>query len=123
MSIQPIIDSTAIRTLRELCPRDNDAFLRELLGMFMQDTPLRIAEMEESLKSNDATRFKRAAHSIKGSSANIGAVELKEVAGRLESECAGAPISSLAPSVAEIRVAYERARAELDRIIAAGPGA
>ena len=86
MSIQPIIDSTAIRTLRELCPRDNDAFLRELLGMFMQDTPLRIAEMEESLKSNDATRFKRAAHSIKGSSANIGAVELKEVAGRLESD-------------------------------------
>jgi HPt (histidine-containing phosphotransfer) domain-containing protein len=123
MSIQPIIDSTAIQTLRELCPGDNDAFLREVLGMFMQDTPLRIAEMEESLGSNDATRFKRAAHSIKGSSANIGAVELREVAGRLESDCATAPISSLAPSVGEIRAAYERARAELDRIIAAGPGA
>ena len=72
--------------------------------MFMQDTPLRIAEMEESLKSGDAIRFKRAAHSIKGSSANIGALELREVAGRIESECAAAPIAGLAPSVAEIRV-------------------
>lgn len=121
MQSEPIVEPSAIQTLRELCPGDNDAFLREVLDMFKKDTPLRIAEMEESLKTSDKVRFKRAAHSIKGASANIGAVRLQEVAGRLENESAEGPISAL--SIAEVRAVFETTSAELDRILAAGPGA
>ena len=118
---QPIIDPAAIQTLRELCPGDNDAFLREIVGMFQQDTPLRITELEDSLGAGDAVTFKRAAHSIKGSSANMGANALKDVAGSLESASDTTPIASLAPSIDGIRAEFERAKAELERVLAAGP--
>jgi HPt (histidine-containing phosphotransfer) domain-containing protein len=122
MPIQPVIDPLAIQSLRDLCPGDNDAFLREMVEVFVADTPLRIAELEESLASDDGVRFTRAAHSIKGSSANLGASALKAVAERVERESRARPIAQLAPMVEEIRAEFARARAELERLAAPGGG-
>src|SRR5687767_7088973 len=44
-----IIDPQSIENLRALNPGDDDAFLREIAGIFFEDTPLRIAELDQSL--------------------------------------------------------------------------
>jgi hypothetical protein len=75
-----VIDPQSIENLRALNPDDNDEFLREIAGIFFEDTPLRIAELEESLQAADVAKFTRAAHSIKGSSSNLGAMALREAA-------------------------------------------
>ncbi|MSU66901.1 MAG: Hpt domain-containing protein [Opitutus sp.] len=66
-----VIDTQTLENLRALNPGDNDEFVREIAGIFFEDTPLRIAELDESLRAGDVLRFVRAAHSIKGSSANL----------------------------------------------------
>lgn len=63
-----VIDPQAIENLRALNPGDDDAFLREITGIFLEDTPVRLAELDESLAKGDVAKFTRAAHSIKGSS-------------------------------------------------------
>ena len=40
-----VIDPQAIENLRSLNPDDNDKFLSEIAGIFLEDTPLRIAEL------------------------------------------------------------------------------
>jgi HPt (histidine-containing phosphotransfer) domain-containing protein len=84
MSEIPIIDTEAIENLRALNPGDNDEFLKEIISIYLEDTPQRIAELGTSLAAGDVGTFTRAAHSIKGSSSNLGATRLRAAAEILE---------------------------------------
>ncbi|HNW40561.1 MAG: Hpt domain-containing protein [Opitutaceae bacterium] len=112
----PIIDPSAIENLRELNPGDNDEFLREVAVIYLEDTPERLAELEECLASGDVPRFTRAAHSIKGSSANMGAMVLREIAEKLEHQSKDTPLAQLVPMIAEARAAFAAAEAEIRNI-------
>lgn len=84
MPDEPVLDLEAIKALRELSPDADGAFLRELIEIFLQDTPNRLAEIDTSLGKNDAPTLTRAAHSIKGSSSNFGARRLAKTAHEME---------------------------------------
>jgi HPt (histidine-containing phosphotransfer) domain-containing protein len=114
----PVIDPQAIENLRSLNPDDNDEFLREIANIFLEDTPLRIAELEQSHAAGDIAKFTRAAHSIKGSSANLGAMALRAVAERLEHQARTDGVANGAPLIAEIKAEFSRAEAELLKLIA-----
>jgi len=114
----PVIDLQAIENLRSLNPGDNDEFLREIAGIFLEDTPLRIAELEQSLAVGDLAKFTRAAHSIKGSSANLGTLALRAVAEKIEHQARTGGIAAGAGLVPAIRTEFERAAAELAKLIA-----
>ena len=113
-----VIDPQSIENLRALNPGDNDEFLREIAGIFFEDTPLRIAELDESLPAGDVTKFARAAHSIKGSSSNLGAVALRSAAEKLEHQARSQGLADVAALVAEVKTEFARAEAALRALIA-----
>ena len=112
-----VIDPQAIENLRALTPGDNDEFLREIIGIFLQDTPQRITELEQSLVASDQPRFTRAAHSIKGSSSNLGALALRAVAERLEHQSKQSGVAGLEPMIAELKSEFAQATAALEQIV------
>ena len=112
-----VIDPQAIENLRALNPGDHDEFLREIVGIFLEDTPQRIAELDQSLKAGDVPKFTRAAHSIKGSSANLGAMALRFVAEKLEHESRTNGLGGVAALVDAVMAEFARARAELDKLV------
>jgi HPt (histidine-containing phosphotransfer) domain-containing protein len=112
-----VIDPQAIENLRALNPGDNDEFLREIVGIFLEDTPQRITELDQSLRAGDLSKFTRAAHSIKGSSANLGAMALRFVAEKLEHESRKTGLAEATPLVEAIKVEFARAQAELDKLV------
>ena len=112
-----IIDPQSIENLRALNPDDDDAFLREIAGIFFEDTPLRIVEMEESLQAGDVTKFTRAAHSIKGSSSNLGAMALRAAAEKLEHQARSNGLGDVAPLLADVKTEFGRAHAALTTLI------
>lgn len=114
-----VIDPQAIENLRALNPGDNDEFLREIAAIFLEDTPLRIAELSQSLNAGDVPKFVRAAHSIKGSSANLGAMTLRSVAEKLEHQSRTEGLGAVAPLVAGVQAEFARAEAELRKIVPA----
>jgi HPt (histidine-containing phosphotransfer) domain-containing protein len=71
-----ILDMRVIESLKELGGEDDPGLVLELVGMFLQDAPLRMREIETSLVSGDIGTLERAAHTLKSSSANIGASRL-----------------------------------------------
>ena len=119
MADTPVIDPQAIDNLRSLNPGDNDEFLREIAGIFLEDTPQRIAELSQSLVAGDAPKFTRAAHSIKGSSANLGAMALRAVAEKLEHQSRSEGLGAVAPLVESIKTEFARAEAELRKVVPA----
>lgn len=108
-----VIDPEAISNLRALSPDDGDVFLKEILGIFLDDTPLRISELHASRASGDAATFTRAAHSIKGSSSNVGAVELRAVAEQLEHKSRQHGMEDVEALLAELEATFIRTQAEL----------
>lgn len=117
MSNSTVLDPQAIENLRALNPGDNDEFLREIAGIFLEDTPQRIAELDQSALAGDIARFTRAAHSIKGSSANIGASSLRAAAENLEHQSRTHGFSGVAGLVEQVKAEYDRTQAALHALI------
>lgn len=115
----PIIDSQAIENLRALNPDDNDEFLREIAGIFLEDTPLRLTELDESLAAGDVPKFTRAAHSIKGSSSNLGAMALRAAAEKLEHQSKTAGLGNVTAPLAAVKDEFAKAKVELTKLLPA----
>lgn len=118
MSLLPIVDLEAIENLRALSPDDGDVFLKEILGIFLEDMPVRIAELHRSNASGDTESFIRAAHSIKGSSSNVGAAEVRAIAETLEHHSRKHGIAGQEAQISELEAAYARAKTELEKLLA-----
>jgi HPt (histidine-containing phosphotransfer) domain-containing protein len=118
-----VIDPQALENLRALTPGDNDEFLREIVTIFLTDTPQRIAELDASLAAADVEKFVRAAHSIKGSSSNLGAVTVRAAAEKLEYQGRKEGLAQIGAPLASLKAEFARARTELARLLPGPPPA
>ncbi len=92
---KPTLDPAAVAALLDLLGDDHGA-LAELVEAFLEEAPLRLAELESGLGSGDAAFVGRAAHTLKSNAATFGAVALEGVCRDLEAlvrtgELAAAP--------------------------------
>jgi len=113
----PVIDPQTIDNLRQLNPGDNDEFLREIIGIYLEDTPRRIAELEQSLATGDQPKFTRAAHSVKGSSANVGAMAVRAAAEKIEQQSAKHGLADAAALLPALKSELARAQAEFAKLL------
>jgi len=56
----------------------------DIIELFFQDAPVQIRSLNEAVNKRDAPLIHRQAHTIKGSSANVGAMALREVSFQME---------------------------------------
>lgn len=80
---ESILDHSVIRVLRDLDQGGTGA-VRELVGLFLEIAPKRIAHLKKALAEKDFRGLAREAHSLKASSANLGALRLSRVCRDLE---------------------------------------
>ena len=78
---QPCIDTVM---LEELAASTDITFVGELIEAYYEETPRYIAMMKAALLTSDAEAFRRAAHTIKSTSATLGVIALAEEAKALE---------------------------------------
>ena len=81
---EPIVDMQVIQGLRELGGEEDPGLVVEIIDMFLDDAPSRMREIENALKIGDITTLERAAHTLKSSSANVGAVSLSHICQKME---------------------------------------
>ena len=77
------IDPATIQGLRELGGEDEPGLLGELIDIFLEDAPERMKDITEGLATGDIGRVERGAHTLKSSSANIGALGLSDLCRRI----------------------------------------
>lgn len=78
------IDPDVIQSLKDLGGEDEPELFRELVGMFLRDTPPRLEALGQALESGDANELERVAHAMKSSCGNLGAVVMAELCYQLE---------------------------------------
>ena len=75
------IDLAVLHALRDATDAQ---FLRELASTFLEEAPGMLRDLRESLGTQDADRFRRAAHSLKSNALTFGAASLGAQARALE---------------------------------------
>ncbi|MFC1849709.1 response regulator [candidate division CSSED10-310 bacterium] len=83
-----IIDLKVIRELQEMDDDpDEPGFLNELMSIFEKDSAQLITLIKKAIDEHDSKTLREHAHSLKGASANVGAVALARTCKDIETEC------------------------------------
>ena len=96
------------------------ALLAELIGLFLSDTPNRIADLRTALINQDATALSRAAHSLKGSAYTFGAHQMGCICEELEERARAKEIENVEPLVLKLEAEFTRLRQILEPQIPGG---
>jgi HPt (histidine-containing phosphotransfer) domain-containing protein len=67
------IDQSVLVGLRELQEEGQPDFLTELIDIYLEDSVKLVEEIRAAVQADDAARVRQAAHTLKGSSGNLGA--------------------------------------------------
>ena len=111
----PLIDHSKLDSVKELAePGDADGFFRDLVELFFTRVPVLINEMKEALKHNDATQVSRSAHTLKGTSGNLGAIRVMKIAETLENLARDDKLQSVSELLVTIQEAFILSKEELE---------
>jgi signal transduction histidine kinase/CheY-like chemotaxis protein/HPt (histidine-containing phosphotransfer) domain-containing protein len=110
-----VLDQKVLRDLREVVEEDFGTILRG----FIDHAPLLQADLDAGLAAGDVAALVRPAHSLKSSSANVGAMRLSEMARTVEHSARQADMDAAAQGVIAIRGELPQVLAALRRIAAA----
>ncbi|WP_321275730.1 Hpt domain-containing protein [Thiomicrorhabdus indica] len=94
------VDQDNLNMLKEIIGDD----LKEVLDAFLSTSPSLLEQIERSIASEDAAGVQLHSHTLKGSSANIGATELPNLCLELETAAkAGVVTPEFSPMLANIK--------------------
>jgi signal transduction histidine kinase/DNA-binding response OmpR family regulator/HPt (histidine-containing phosphotransfer) domain-containing protein len=106
---EPIIDDSALDELYAVIGADAS----RIVTVFLEDAPHLLAQLERAALAPDYTALREASHSLKSSSANLGAMALSAAAKRIELGARMETLDRPAVAVAMLTDEFERARAAL----------
>ena len=107
----PVIDRNAFENLKAMAGAD---YLPVLIDAYFEDSAGLFDEMETALQAGDAQRFSRAAHSLKGNSANFGASHLTGLSRELELLGKSGSLEGARPRLEALAVEYSRVKEALE---------
>jgi CheY-like chemotaxis protein/HPt (histidine-containing phosphotransfer) domain-containing protein/two-component sensor histidine kinase len=92
----------------------------DLVRVYLEDAPQRLRELETAAETGDAAAQIAPSHTLKSSSANIGALALSDLARGIEHAARGGMATNPAEIADGIRGEYERVAAELSKLLGRG---
>jgi HPt (histidine-containing phosphotransfer) domain-containing protein len=104
-----VLDLEVLGELRTILGSEVD----RLIGVFLESTPQLIARLEAAALEPDFEALSEAAHSLKSSSANLGAMALSAAAKQVELGARTRVLDRPAVAVALVAREFERAREAL----------
>ena len=88
-----------------------------LINIFLADAPLRVGEMKALLQAGDAAGMERPAHTLKGSSGNIGAIALSAACAVLVDQIRLNTLENPDQCLANIQTELEIAKTMLEALL------
>jgi len=116
-SSDELLDGSMLAELRDMPPSDGGSILHELIDLFLDGAPGRMAQVGESL--SDATKLAFHAHALKSMGLNLGCKRLSELAQNLEELGRGGSVQGAPELFHELEAVFTKTR---DRLLAVRNG-
>lgn len=114
------INPQALDAIRALSPGQGEALLQRVVAAFLQDTPRQLTVLREAIAGGDPATIRKTAHSLKSSSANVGADALARLCKELEQIGRAGHTDGAARLQAPLEHAFQATRESLSTILAKG---
>jgi signal transduction histidine kinase/DNA-binding response OmpR family regulator/HPt (histidine-containing phosphotransfer) domain-containing protein len=109
-----LLDETIVAQLRSLESHTRPGFLKEVVESFRKDADQLVADMRAALEAGDLEGLRRAGHTLKGTSRNVGAMDLAMAAERVQS---GADLEGASDLVGAVEREIARVRPALEALV------
>lgn len=111
----PVLDAATFGALAELAGDDDPDLIADLVQLFLEDSNERMGSITTSMTDGDVQNVGAAAHALKSSGANIGALEFSKACADLEgcARAVEAGVTDLQPIVERTQRLYEEVIAAL----------
>lgn len=80
------IDRAVLEGIRRLEGPGSRGLLEKVVGLYLSDSRHQMERIRSSAEAGDRESLKRAAHTLKSSSANVGATGVSEICRKIESD-------------------------------------
>ena len=117
MNAHDVLDPDVVESLRQLTPPGEPDVLAEIFNLFLDEVPKRIDALRSAVRAGDALTVQRTAHSLKGSSGNIGARAMHEVCRQLDERAKSSDLATLHPLVDALVAEYRKVETEMRRLL------
>jgi len=101
-----ILDRSAVEGLRALQTIDNPDLFTRIIDAYLDDTPKVLEKMRQAMAADDMFEIAKAAHTLKSSSANVGAVEFSDRCKQLEASARRGSVGMVRELLSDVQVAY-----------------
>jgi PAS domain S-box-containing protein len=104
------VDPVVLAQLGDRAQGGDPAFLAEVVALYLEQTPRHLAALRGAVEHQDANTLTRAAHTLRGSSASLGAVRMRALSERLEAIGKAGATDGAAELVAALDAEFARVR-------------
>ncbi len=111
-----VLDNSVLGELRDVLGSEVD----RIVAVYLEDAPRLVAQLERAVVSNDPIALRVAAHTLKSSSANVGATTLADAARDLEHGARDGTLAQPGQAVARIVSEFAQVRAALQATLPPG---
>ncbi|MGC6487805.1 MAG: Hpt domain-containing protein [Planctomycetota bacterium] len=116
--MQDVLDHAVLDELLSYAADGDPELLLDLIQMFLDDSPSKVAAVEEGLATGDFEKAERAAHSLKGSSGTLGARLVQDVCERLQTSTRSRRLKESKALAPRLATEYEHADRALRQVLA-----
>ena len=109
------IEYRALENIRSTEPDGSGDILKRILGLYLDDSPKLLSQLKNAVEQGDTESVRRTAHSLKSSSANVGANHLSSLLAKLELRGREESLVGTAPVLTQILGEYGAVRDTLTR--------
>jgi CheY-like chemotaxis protein/HPt (histidine-containing phosphotransfer) domain-containing protein len=109
--VDHLLDQAIISELRQMPPADGVSMLQELVDLFLQGAPLRIAQISQSL--DDPPQLIFHAHALKSMSLNLGAKRIVELSRKIEDLGRAGQVKEVPAVLKDLEATFTQTKAHL----------
>lgn len=113
-----VLDQAVLEELLSYADDGDPELLLDLIQMFLDDSPSKVAAVEQALETGDFEKAERAAHSLKGSSGTLGARLVQDVCELLQVSTRNQRLEESQALAPRLVTEYEQADAALRAVLA-----
>jgi CheY-like chemotaxis protein/HPt (histidine-containing phosphotransfer) domain-containing protein len=112
-----VIDRQVLDKYRELDPSGGLGLARQIMRVYLESSGESVGQVERAIAASDAETLRRAAHTLKSSTANVGGMALSDIFRELERLGKEARLDEAGPLFDTARREYERVRSEIHTLL------
>jgi HPt (histidine-containing phosphotransfer) domain-containing protein len=116
-ALAPVLDEASLQRLHELDPQGANRVVERVLRAFEGSLTRLLPQSRQALQQGDQESLRHVVHTLKSSSASVGALRLSQYCGEIENQLRLQQADGLAPKLSALQAEGERVLAAVRRLL------